>query len=338
MVRHLIGYGLGVSAMAFALVGCSSGTPPLTPANSPAAQTLRATTALRDRGERSWMAADAVRKDLLYVSDLDAGNVYVYSYPEGKHEGMLTGFQGPSSMCADSSGNVWVLDTHASKIIEFAHGGTKPIASLDDSYWSNDCAVDPKTGDLAVANVFTANGPPSLGNLMIFAKAKGKPKMLTDTGLVNEMYVAYDDKGNLFVDGFGPQSNNFALAELPSGQTKLTDLTLDQSIEDGQTADVTWDGKYLTVGDASTDSIYRFSISGTHGKKIGTTPLTNEASDFLAHYSTPLVNVKHGEATQVVSPNSTSVGFWNYPTGGNSRKSLNQTFIFASAAIVSSAR
>jgi hypothetical protein len=40
------------------------------------------------------------------------------------------------------------------RIFEFEHGGTSPIAILDDSHWFiGACAIDPKTGDLAVTGV-----------------------------------------------------------------------------------------------------------------------------------------------------------------------------------------
>src|SRR5271165_6576810 len=40
---------------------------------------------------RSWMAPDAMKNDLLYISDVGTDDVYVYSYPKAKLVGTLTG-------------------------------------------------------------------------------------------------------------------------------------------------------------------------------------------------------------------------------------------------------
>ena len=49
---------------------------------------------------------------LLYVSDPDAGKVFVYSYPALKPAGMLTGINAPTGMCVDkTTGNVWITKT-----------------------------------------------------------------------------------------------------------------------------------------------------------------------------------------------------------------------------------
>ncbi len=82
---------------------------------------------------------------------------------------------------------------------------------------------------------------------------------------------AYDDKGNLFVDGSGPSSSGFAFAELPKGAHSLKDVALDQPIAFG--GGVAWDGAHVTVGDQSTNTLYRFDISGTSGTKVGATRL-----------------------------------------------------------------
>jgi hypothetical protein len=37
--------------------------------------------------------------------------------------GTLTGFTNPQGDCVDKSNNVWIVDTEASQLIEYAHGG-----------------------------------------------------------------------------------------------------------------------------------------------------------------------------------------------------------------------
>jgi hypothetical protein len=125
------------------------------------------------QGQRrvSWMAPDAKKQDLLYISDVSDNEVTVYSYPSGKLEGTLTGFEVPTGLCSDKAGDVFVTDFEASEILEYAHGGTTPIATLSDpGQWPSGCSVDPMTGNLAVSNDET----PSVGegNLAIYAHAR----------------------------------------------------------------------------------------------------------------------------------------------------------------------
>jgi sugar lactone lactonase YvrE len=75
----------------------------------------------------SWMAPDIKGQSLLYVTDFSGGEVFVYSYPQGKLVGQLTGLNEPNGACVDKTGDVWIADTGASKIVEYKHGGKWPI-------------------------------------------------------------------------------------------------------------------------------------------------------------------------------------------------------------------
>jgi hypothetical protein len=59
------------------------------------------------------------------------------------------------------------------------------------------CAVDPRTGDLAVANNTTTQK--RAGSITIYAEAKGKGRQIP--AFAQTKYVAYNGKGNLFVEG-----------------------------------------------------------------------------------------------------------------------------------------
>ena len=107
----------------------------------------------------SWMAP-GVTGPLLYVSNPLKDDVLVFSYPKAKLVGTLSGtadFNGPDQICPDTKGDIWVVNNTPWKgptLVEFKHGGTSPIASLQDlgRQYAVDCAVDPTTGDLAVTN------------------------------------------------------------------------------------------------------------------------------------------------------------------------------------------
>ena len=110
---------------------------------------------MEDRSNRSssWMATGTANETLLYISDIGAETVDVFTYPKGAMVGALTGFEEPNGECVDAKGNVWIADTYALEIVEYAHGGTKPIAKLSDANYPVSCSIDPTTNDLAATNL-----------------------------------------------------------------------------------------------------------------------------------------------------------------------------------------
>ena len=110
----------------------------------------------------------------MYVSN-DNGTVTVYSYPQGKMVGTLLGFDVPMGECVDAKGDVFITVYDLDKIYEYAHGGTKAIAKLDDpGSEPNSCSVDATTGNLAVDNDL----PEDNSSVYIYPHAKGTPKKL----------------------------------------------------------------------------------------------------------------------------------------------------------------
>jgi DNA-binding beta-propeller fold protein YncE len=161
------------------------------------------------------MAAEARNGSLLYVSSVLTGDVYVYSYSTQKLVGTLTGFTQPYGLCADKAGNVWVVNDGASQLVEYAHGGSTPIATLSDTgEYPEGCSVDAVTGNLAVTNFYSTSGA---GSVSIYAAARGTPQIYSDPAIVNYRFCGYDARGNLFVDGAN-SSSAFVFAELPKGK------------------------------------------------------------------------------------------------------------------------
>jgi hypothetical protein len=96
----------------------------------------------------------AKRGALLYISDLDASKVFVYSYPSLAPVGMLSGISLPAGMCVEpKTGNVWIAERggYTSWVAEFRHGGTKSIRTLQigSEDEAHACAVNPTNGDVA---------------------------------------------------------------------------------------------------------------------------------------------------------------------------------------------
>src|SRR6202041_1378919 len=86
-------------------------------------------------------------QDLLYISDAGSNHVSVYALPGRKLMQTLPGFDEPQGECSDEAGNVFITNTQKSEILEYAHGGTKPMHRLKvGGYYPVACAVDGTSG------------------------------------------------------------------------------------------------------------------------------------------------------------------------------------------------
>ena len=300
-----------VFAISAILAGCGgvTSTAPAVPSGAPvAARTFDST--------GSWMEPSAAKGDLLYVSDT-RGSVDVFSYPSGKPAGVLRGFRNPAGLCADAKGNVFVVDSDALDIVKFRHGGTKPIKTLlMFGYYPFGCAVDPKTGDLAVANFISQSQGP--GSLSIFKAHEAFPRSYTVSGMNAFYFCSYDDHSNVYVDGADSGSRHTKFAVLANGSSTLTTVSVDKTIT--YPGGVRWDGTDLAVQDAATRMLYRFKMSGTSGKSVGTARFdgdkTTLETDLWIDGKT--IVMPYGNVSRHVK----KVGFWNYPDGGALQNSL----------------
>ena len=100
-----------------------------------------------------WMAPGTAGETLLYVSDAEAASVYVYSYPQAKLVGTLTKASRAGRRVYRQGGRRVDHNSESLQLSEYAHGGTTPIATLGPNldFAPLGCAVNPVTGDLAVA-------------------------------------------------------------------------------------------------------------------------------------------------------------------------------------------
>jgi hypothetical protein len=272
----------------------------------------------------SWMAPEAKAQNLLYLTNYGANNVLVFSYPQDKLVGTLTGlFNLPDGDCTDKKGDVWIVNQLFEGIVEYKHGGTNPIATLQDpGYYAGQCVVDPTTGNLIVTNnsTYSGSGP---GNVAIYTHAKGSAKLYSVAGMYSVFFCAFDDKGNLYVDGLTSGGAGFQLAELPKGKKTFTDIPLK-----GGTiyfpGNIQWAGKYMAVGDQEyldkyphTSAIYQ--TTGAGGKIVGVTRLKG---------SIDVIGFRI-DGTTVIGPEGGTnlVPFYKYPAGGSPIKILkNKAF------------
>ncbi|MGC2635024.1 MAG: hypothetical protein WA215_12520 [Candidatus Cybelea sp.] len=257
--------------------------------------------------------------DLLYVDQgytlgkHPRGGVLIYTYPGDALVGQFT-VSNPSyppatteGICSDAKGDVFIEAEYyyGTTIYEYAHGGTSPIATLGDggNGYANDCASDPKTGNLAVVSRAAVSSP---ANVAIFKDAKGKPTTYTDASITAYYSCGYDSQGNLFIDGT-KAGGGVEFAELPVGSSTFTNIALDKTL--GSTGAVQWDGTYITVDGAS--AIYRLSISGSTGTVVSTTRVLGRRGPWRA-----LNFIYHNRAIAPDGGERGEVGFWRYPAGG----------------------
>jgi hypothetical protein len=287
----------------------------------------------------SWMDPAAKKETLVYLSDSGADEVLTYSYPAGKPVGKLTHLGNPTGVCSDAGGNVWVVNASTLKIVEYAHGGTKPVATLTESSTINPlgCSVDPTTGNLAVTNLGNYKTP---GSLAIFTDAKGSAKNYQASSLAYPYFCGFDDEGNVFVDGVN-SAYEFVLFELPSGSGKLQAITLSGSV--GFPGGVAWDGEYLAIGDQyyqskNASAIDQVSVSGSAGTFEGTTALTGSCDALQFAISGGGTPKKDQQGNTAVVPDacSNNAAFYAYPAGGSPTDTITG-FTYPVAAAVSAA-
>ncbi len=262
----------------------------------------------------SWMDPDAKHQRLLYITDSATNDVYVYSYRSHKLKGTLTGFNAPQGECVDDMGNVWITNLQGANIVEYAHGGLSPVATLNDAaQYPEDCSVNAMTGDLAVSNLSGVSGA---GNVSIWKNAQGTAKAYSIPNMVSVFFLGYDNRGDLFVDGQN-DSGAFQFAQLANGGSKFKSITLKGAMVVFP-GGIQWDGTNLAVGDRTGTSgpvIYQVSIAGNTGTVVGTTSLSG----------TTAVGQFFIDGQNVVAPDEggTEVGFWKYPVGGRATKVIN---------------
>ncbi len=221
---------------------------------------------------------------------------------DGKLIGNIT--QTALGTCSDENGDVFF--TGVNSIVEFAHGGTTPIASYAVPGTAYSCSIDPVTGDLA-AVVFCLTG---CGESVVVLTTPGMlPQSYSDSTMPSLLYCAYDNSGNLFVDGYA--SSQFGLAELPAGGNALQNITVDQNIQfAGQ---IQWDGQYIAVTTTIHPAIEQVQVTGSTATVVGTTELYGvgpRSTQSWIYRDKIIVPTGNSRAR------STNILFWKYPAGG----------------------
>ncbi|MGA8532814.1 MAG: hypothetical protein WB615_01755 [Candidatus Tumulicola sp.] len=296
---------LFVGSAAAALVGCNSGASRLAPSGSmqqsavPLAAQRGAAIALHPDLGKSWL--HPASQKLLYLSDYGTNDVYVYNYPSLTMAGTLTGFNGPQGECVDRKGDVYIANSAGENILEYAHGGSKPIKTLSDpGQYPVGCAVS-TNGDLAVSNIYSVVAGP--GSVAWYPGATGSPTIVYSKSFGRVYFLGYDKNGDLWLDGVN-DSSVFQYGEIKhTNPTTIIAKTLSQPIS--VPGGVQWDGRHMAVGDQNGAAIYQVRPDGS---TFGTTPLTGSGGVVQFFI----------EGSKVVGPDETNSNceFFHYPAGG----------------------
>jgi hypothetical protein len=164
---------------------------------------------------KSWVSPDVKRAPrLLFVSDDSYNDVFIFTMPAMQLKGTLTGFSEPQGMCSDKQGNIWVTNTGTSQGLKYSRTGNL-LATVSDPYgYPVGCAVNPSNGDLALTDIFDFSGA---GGVIVYPGGSGSPTRYTNSAQYEYFFAAYNDDGDLYVDGFSYPSFTFTISELPSG-------------------------------------------------------------------------------------------------------------------------
>jgi hypothetical protein len=255
--------------------------------------------------QKTFIPDAAKTQSLLYISDLGANDVAVYTYPKPTLVAKLTGFGSVAGLCSNKAGDVFVVD-EAGPVDVYAHGGSNPIRQLATSGAPYGCSVDPKSGDLALTQLSAYED----GAMAVYPKANGKPKIYVDKTIDATWFCGYDGSGNLFADAWD-RYGNVNLVELPKGRKTFKKFKLGKNFN--KAGAVQWDGKYIAVGNFGAGLIYRTSESGHVAQTVTLKGGANVEQFWIA-------------GSTLIGPAAQSPGvapFWHYPGGGASYKTIS---------------
>lgn len=192
----------------------------------------------------------------------------------------------------------------------------KPLKTLSiPNTFPTSCAMN-ADGDLAVG-IYDGSSRVPDGGVVIFKNGSDSGTAYA-TPLDEEFFDGYDNKGNLFADGFKGYRSDFGLVELPKGSSKFVTITTSNAVQ--FPGSVQWDGKYLTVFDQLANATYRYTISGMKATLKSTVTLSG-SSDCAQTWIVPGL-LYCGDA------GNGDGEVFNYPAGGSAIAILTGSFDF----------
>jgi hypothetical protein len=323
-MRTLANFALTIGAAAL-FAGCGGSQPPIGAARGiPQSRMLKATAQpLRSDDGRSWMDPGAMHSDLLYVTD-GVAKVYVYTYPQGRHVGTLTGFTDPLGECVDSSGDVFIVSAEASYyypgvVTEYAHDGTKPIQTLQVPASASGCAIDPISRDLAVVGGLYDYSGNFAAVATYYYDTRRREYAGGEASYTRDFFpfqmCSWDSQGNLYLSSGYSNSSEAYLVLYPQGNVGSSEqLKVNEPLYRYHApVSVQWDGKNITVSSTPYHGpvkLYQLSISGSTATVVGTTTLKSKRNA----YKTSQVWIQGKSVVDVdYSDHKGGIDRWAYP-------------------------
>ena len=209
----------------------------------------------------------------IIVSDASDNVVDIFN-ATGEQTAQLTGFSQPQGLALDTAGNLYVADTNNSRIQVYAAGfkGT-PTTINDPGEFPASVTIDSK-GNLGVTNILTTSGGP--GSVSFFNKGGTLLATLSNANFAKVFFDAFDDKGNLYIDGTN-ESGAFVAGEVVGGMSgkAISILATGNSVGfPGGIAISSTDKIALDDQQNLTIFTYNAPVKGSLGMPIATTPLT----------------------------------------------------------------
>jgi len=243
-----------------------------------------------------------------YISNFYSSTILSFDYPKSDSSTGTISADEPQGECSQTGKKTWwQVNSGSDDIDEFAYGGTSPIKSVSESTGeAAGCSVSSK-GDLAVSLLGTSD-------IVIFTGGTGSGTVVAD-GMSSTYFIAYDPKGDLFVDGI-TESDTYGMSEMAAGSSSFTTVTLPNTpLFPGG---LQWDGKYMTFNDQEAHDIYQYSVSGDVATLKGTVSLGGTSDCVQTWISGKLVF-----CPDAGNENAT---VFKYPAGGSAIATLSGSF------------
>jgi hypothetical protein len=266
----------------------------------------------------------------IIVSDASDNVVDIFN-AAGKQTAQLTGFSQPQGLALDTAGNLYVADTGNSRIQVYAAGfkGT-PTTINDPGQSPASVAIDSK-GNLGVTNILTTTSGP--GSVSFFNKGGTLLMTLSNVDFAKVIFDAFDDKGNLYIDGTN-SSGAFVAGEVVGGVSgnSISILATGNSVGYPGGIAISSKGK-IAVDDQENVTIFTYNapVKGSLGMPIATTPLTGAGDPISFAFTRTNKRIWVADAASPDSAASaprppkvlvSSADKYRYPKGGASTKDI----------------
>jgi hypothetical protein len=260
---------------------------------------------------------------LVYVVDEFGHDVKVFDYPSLQLVQTLTDVPYPRSVCvatnADNA-NIWVGGYDVAKnseLVEYAHGGTTPIATLSDEGPQPVGCAPVKNGRLLAADSDEINGVPVL-DLAEWNAHKPSMPPTKYTNVPNAQYltgIARDQRGAVYISGYDADGD-FILDKFQPYRFK-TFSQIPISIPISEPGPVYAIGPKLFISDKSNDADHAviYQINPTNGSEMATTTLNNSTD--CESYAVAKIRQQGQQQLFCPNVNAGTIDIYNFPQGGN---------------------